>query len=115
MSPFAGIQAFLKCIQQDTNTIRMLHMSPARVHAFLLLYHFPVCPKKEPQFVVCTVGLHKLLTRANLRMCLQPELHGFVPTKDGAFEDLQQDPVHWSNSLKQCAAMCNSLNLINRQ
>ena len=35
--------------------------------------------------------------------------------KAGAFGTLQQDPVHWSNSLKQCAAVCNSLNLINRQ
>ena len=46
---------------------------------------------------------------------MQPELHGFVPVDAGAFEDLQQDPVHWSNSLKQCAAVCNSLNLVNRQ
>ena len=46
---------------------------------------------------------------------LQPELHGFVPVTAGAFEALQQDPVQWSNSLKQCAAVCNSLNLVNRQ
>ena len=38
-----------------------------------------------------------------------------MPIREGAFEDLQQDPVHWSDTLKRCAAVCNSLNLISRQ
>lgn len=46
---------------------------------------------------------------------LQPEMHGMVPVKARQFQDLQQDAVRWPNSLKQCAAVCNSLNLVNRQ
>ena len=47
-------------------------------------------------------------------VCLQPSLHGMVPVKAGKFEPLQRGAMHWPSSLKQCAAVCNSLNLVNR-
>ena len=43
-----------------------------------------------------------------------PELHGMLPVSQGTFQTLQQDAVHWPYSLKQCAAVCNSLNFVNK-
>ena len=45
---------------------------------------------------------------------MQPELHGMLPVSEGSFQALQQDAVHWPNSLKQSAAVCNSLNFVNK-
>lgn len=47
--------------------------------------------------------------------CVQPELQGMLPVLDGKFAALQRSAVQWPNSLKQCAATCNSLNLVNKQ
>ena len=47
-------------------------------------------------------------------MWLQPELYGMVPLRNGVFMELQRSAVHWPNSLKQCAVVCNSLNLVNK-
>ena len=46
---------------------------------------------------------------------MQPELQGVVPILQGSFGELQRSAVQWPNSLKQCAAICNSLNLIGRR
>ena len=55
---------------------------------------------------------------------MQTELHGVLPVKHTAvlkdsvkhshFEPLQQTAVAWNNSLKQAAAVCNSLTVINK-
>lgn len=37
-----------------------------------------------------------------------------LPVVDGEFTDLQQDAVRWPTRLKQCAAVCNSLNLVRK-
>ena len=47
-------------------------------------------------------------------MCVQPELHGMVPVEGGQFGGLQRMAMRWPNRLKQAAAVCNSLTLINR-
>ena len=49
-------------------------------------------------------------------MCsLQPELHGFVPVVRGTvFGELQRSATSWPNGLRQCIAVCNSLNLVNK-
>ena len=46
---------------------------------------------------------------------MQPELQGMLPIVKGKFAALQHSAVQWPNSLRQCAAACNSLNLINRR
>ena len=46
---------------------------------------------------------------------MQPELQGMLPVVEGKFLALQRSAVQWPNSLKQSAAICNSLNLINRR
>ena len=48
-------------------------------------------------------------------MCVQPELHGMVPVEGGQFGGLQRMAMRWPNRLKQAAAVCNSLTLINRK
>lgn len=48
-------------------------------------------------------------------MCVQPELHGMVPMEGGQFGGLQRMAMRWPNRLKQAAAVCNSLTLINRK
>lgn len=48
-------------------------------------------------------------------VCVQPELQGILPVVDGKFEALRRSSVQWPNSLKQCAAVCNSLNLVNKR
>ena len=45
---------------------------------------------------------------------MQAELHGVIPVTDGRFEPLQQSAVRWSNSLRQAAAVCNGLTLVNK-
>ena len=45
---------------------------------------------------------------------MQAELHGVIPVTDGCFEPLQQSAIRWSNALRQAAAVCNSLTLINK-
>lgn len=45
---------------------------------------------------------------------MQQELHGMLPVSKGSFQVLQQDAVHWPNSLKQCAAVCNTLNFVSK-
>lgn len=37
-----------------------------------------------------------------------------LPYEGGSLTALQQDAMHWPNSLKQCAAICNSLNRISK-
>ena len=50
-----------------------------------------------------------------MRVCVQPELHGMVPVEGGQFGGLQRMATRWPNRLKQAAAVCNSLTLINRK
>lgn len=38
-----------------------------------------------------------------------------LPVVDGEFAALRRSAVQWPNSLKQCAAVCNSLSLINKR
>lgn len=38
-----------------------------------------------------------------------------LPSEEGKFTTLQRDALHWPNRLKQCAAICNSLNCIGKQ
>ena len=45
---------------------------------------------------------------------MQAELHGVIPVTDGRFEPLQQSAVRWSNALRQAAAVCNGLTLVNK-
>ena len=45
---------------------------------------------------------------------MQPELHGMLPVEEGQFLGLQCMAMRWPNRLKQAAAVCNSLTLINR-
>lgn len=45
---------------------------------------------------------------------MQPKMHGMLPLVDGKFAALQQSAVQWPNSVKQSAAICNSLNLVNK-
>ncbi|KAL0032691.1 hypothetical protein WJX79_003604 [Trebouxia sp. C0005] len=42
------------------------------------------------------------------------ELHGIIPVSNGSFEPLQQSAIRWSNALRQAAAVCNGLTLINK-
>ena len=46
---------------------------------------------------------------------VQPELQGMIPVVDDKFGALRRSAVQWPNSLKQCAAICNSLNLVNKR
>ena len=46
---------------------------------------------------------------------MQAELHGILPVRNTCFEPLQQSAVHWSNTLKQAAAVCNSLTMVNKR
>lgn len=50
-----------------------------------------------------------------IHVCVQPELQGMLPVVGGSFAALRRSALQWPNSLKQCAAVCNSLNLVNRQ
>ena len=45
---------------------------------------------------------------------MQPELHGMLPVINGELTELQRSAVWWPESLKQCAAVCNSLNLVHK-
>ena len=47
---------------------------------------------------------------------MQPRLHGMLPVADGKFQsqEVQQSAVRWPASLKQCAALCNSLSLVSK-
>ena len=45
---------------------------------------------------------------------MQPKLQGMLPIVKGKFAALQPSAVQWPNSVKQSAAVCNSLNLVNR-
>ena len=45
---------------------------------------------------------------------MQPRLHGMLPVAHGEFQEVQQGAVHWPASLKQCAALCNSLSLVKK-
>jgi hypothetical protein len=45
---------------------------------------------------------------------VQAELHGVIPVTDGSFEPLQQNAIRWSNALRQAAAVCNGLTLVNK-
>ena len=46
---------------------------------------------------------------------MQPGLEGMLPISQGKFAGLQRSAVKWPNSVKQCAAICNSLNLANKE
>ena len=48
-------------------------------------------------------------------VCMQPRLQGMIPISHGKFADMQRSAVNWPNSVKQCAAICNSLNLVSKQ
>ena len=37
-----------------------------------------------------------------------------LPVVDGEFAELQKDALKWPARLKQCAAVCNSLNLVKK-
>ena len=50
-----------------------------------------------------------------LLVCMQPDLCGVLPVVQGKLGELQQDAVQWPNSLKQCVAVCNSLNYVNKR
>ena len=63
-------------------------------HAFLCMSH---------------VTLHE-----SLPLIVQVELHGILPVNDGQFEGLQQSGVRWSNRLRQAAAVCHSLTMVNK-
>ncbi|DBA92220.1 TPA: hypothetical protein ACH3X1_015928 [Trebouxia sp. C0004] len=43
-----------------------------------------------------------------------PELHGMLPVEEGQFLGMQCMAMRWPNRLKQAAAVCNSLTLINK-
>ena len=45
---------------------------------------------------------------------MQPELHGMLPVEEGQFLGMQCMAMRWPNRLKQAAAVCNSLTLINK-
>ena len=45
---------------------------------------------------------------------MQSDLHGMLPVVAGQFLSLQSDAVRWPVGLKQAAALCNSLTLINK-
>ena len=45
---------------------------------------------------------------------MQPKLQGMLPVVDSKFAALQQSAVQWPNSVKQSAATCNSLNMVNK-
>ena len=45
---------------------------------------------------------------------MQPRLHGMLPVANSKFRKVQQSAVKWPASLKQCAALCNSLTLVNK-
>lgn len=49
-------------------------------------------------------------------MCslLQAELHGVLPVNFGCFGSLQHSAVHWNDTLKQAAAVCHSLTMVNK-
>ena len=46
--------------------------------------------------------------------CMQAELHGMLPVTDQVFEPLQSSALRWSNQLRQAAAVCNGLTMINK-
>lgn len=45
---------------------------------------------------------------------LQPQFHGMLPVVSGRLRHLQRASIQWPNSLKQCAAVCNSLSLASK-
>lgn len=45
---------------------------------------------------------------------LQAELHGILPVNYGCFGSLQHSAVHWSDTLKQAAAVCHNLSMVNK-
>ena len=55
-----------------------------------------------------------LLQLCNWPLCMQPRLQGMLPIVNGSFAALQKSAVQWPNSVKQCASVCNSLNLVNK-
>lgn len=47
--------------------------------------------------------------------CVQPDLCGILPVVRGKLRDLERDAMQWPNSLKQCVAVCNSLNYVSKR
>ena len=48
-------------------------------------------------------------------VCTQPEFHGMLPALRGTtFADLQHNATRWPTGLRQCVAVCNSLNRVNK-
>ena len=45
---------------------------------------------------------------------MQSDLHGLLPVVAGQFLSLQSDALRWPDGLKQAAALCNSLTMINK-
>ncbi len=45
---------------------------------------------------------------------MQAKLHGMLPVSNGVFEPLQSSAIRWSNKLRQAAAVCNGLTMINK-
>lgn len=66
---------------------------------------------------VCSIltAIRNLLCLSWFCVCLQSDLHGVLPVAGGQFLSLQRDALRWPNGLKQAAAVCNSLTLIDKK
>ena len=63
----------------------------------------------QTQYQIC-------LDSVTQKLCvLQPELQGMLPVDSGEFTSLQRSAFWWPDRLKQAAAVCNALTLINRK
>jgi hypothetical protein len=62
----------------------------------------------------CTCAEVQSASVSGLCVQVQPELHGMLPVEEGQFLGMQCMAMRWPNRLKQAAAVCNSLTLINK-
>ena len=53
-------------------------------------------------------------TSCKMYCVLQAELNGVLPVKHGCFQPLQHSAIQWSHTLKQAAAVCHSLSMVNK-
>ena len=73
-------------------------------------------------FIMCAMPRHAhtllcqphLIAHDLLLLLMQAELHGIMPASDGQFEGLQQNALRWSIRLRQGAAVCHSLTMVNK-
>lgn len=70
--------------------------------------------KHHPAALVLMVQSAGCLRSACVCVRVQPELHGMLSVEEGQFSGLQCMAMRWPNRLKQAAAVCNSLTLINK-